>query len=89
MSASRVLIAAWLGLGLLSVSSVLLGNAGVGLLLAAAVLLSAFAKAWLIADNFMHLRHAPPLWRWLLLGWPLVLGALVLLTLWLQRSTAL
>jgi hypothetical protein len=86
MSTSQLLIGAWLGLVLLSVGSVQLGNAGVGLGLAAAVLLAALAKAWLIADNFMHLRHAPPLWRGLLLGWPLLVGALVLLTLWLQRG---
>jgi hypothetical protein len=49
-------------------------------------LLAALGKAWLIADGFMHLRHAPLLWRGLLLGWPLVVGALVLLTLWLQRA---
>ena len=85
MSTSQLLIGAWLGLVLLSVGSVQLGNAGTGLTLAAAVLLAALGKAWLIADNFMHLRHAPPLWRGLLLGWPLLVGALVLLTLWLQR----
>ncbi len=86
MSTSQLLIGAWLGLVLLSVGSVQLGNAGAGLGLAAAVLLAALAKAWLIADNFMHLRHAPPLWRGLLLSWPLLVGALVLLTLWLQRG---
>ena len=86
MSASQLLIGAWLGLVLLSVGSVQLGSAGAGLGLAAAVLLAALGKAWLIADNFMHLRHAPPLWRGLLLGWPLLVGALVLLTLWLQRA---
>lgn len=86
MSTSQLLIGAWLGLVLLSVGSVQLGNAGAGLGLAAAVLLAALAKAWLIADNFMHLRHAPPLWRGLLLGWPLLVGALVLLTLGLQRG---
>ncbi len=86
MSASQLLIGAWLGLVLLSVGSVQLGNAGAGLGLASAVLLAALVKAWLIADNFMHLRHAPPLWRGLLLGWPLLVGALVLLTLGLQRA---
>lgn len=86
MSTSQLLIGAWLGLVLLSVGSVQLGSAGAGLGLAAAVLLAALAKAWLIADNFMHLRHAPPLWRGLLLSWPLLVGALVLLTLWLQRG---
>lgn len=86
MPTSQVLIGAWLGLVLLSVASVQLGNTGAGLGLAAVVLLAALGKAWLIADNFMHLRHAPPLWRGLLLGWPLLVGALVLLTLWLQRG---
>jgi nitric oxide reductase NorF protein len=86
VSTSRVLILCWLGLVVLSVTSVQLGNAGAGLLLAAAVLLAALGKAWLIADGFMHLRHAPPLWRGLLLGWPLVVGGVVLLTLWLQRG---
>ncbi|MDP3844989.1 MAG: cytochrome C oxidase subunit IV family protein [Pseudomonas sp.] len=81
MVTSRVLILCWLGLVALSVSSVQLGNAGAGLLLAAAVLLAALGKAWLIADGFMHLRHAPPLWRGLLLGWPLVVGGVVLGTL--------
>ena len=86
MATSRLLILCWLGLVALSITSVQLGNAGAGLLLAAAVLLVALGKAWLIADGFMHLRHAPPLWRGLLLGWPLVVGGLVLLTLWLQRG---
>ena len=86
MATSPVLIVCWLGLVLLSVGSVQLGNAGGGLLLAMAILLAALGKAWLIADGFMHLRHAPLLWRGLLLGWPLVVGALVLLTLWLQRA---
>ena len=86
MATSPVLIVCWLGLVLLSIGSVQLGNAGGGLLLAMAILLAALGKAWLIADCFMHLRHAPLLWRGLLLGWPLVVGALVLLTLWLQRA---
>ena len=86
MATSPVLIVCWLGLVLLSIGSVQLGNAGGGLLLAGAILLAALGKAWLIADGFMHLRHAPPLWRGLLLGWPLVVGGLVLLSLWMQRG---
>ena len=86
MATSRVLLLCWLGLVALSVASVQLGNAGVGLPLAAAILLAALGKAWLITDGFMHLRHAPPLWRGLLLGWPLVVGGVVLGTLWLQRG---
>lgn len=81
MSASKILVACWLGLALLSVSTVLLGNAGATLALAGAVLLTAFGKAWLITDGFMELRHAPRPWRLLLLAWPLVLVLGVLLTL--------
>ncbi|MEZ3133238.1 cytochrome C oxidase subunit IV family protein [Stutzerimonas kunmingensis] len=81
MSASKTLVACWLGLALLSVSTVLLGNAGATLALAGAVLLTAFGKAWLITDGFMELRHAPQAWRLLLLAWPLVLVLGVLLTL--------
>lgn len=81
MSASTILIACWLGLAALSVASVQLGNSGTSLLLAAAVLLAALGKAWLITDGFMELRHAPRLWRWLLLGWPLTMAVGVLLAL--------
>lgn len=74
MSASKVLIACWLGLAVLSTATVLLGNAGSTLLLAAGVLAIALVKAWLITDGFMELRHAPRLWRLLLLGWPLAMA---------------
>ena len=84
MSASRTLILCWLGLALLSVASVQLGNSGATLSLAALVLLAALGKAWLITDGFMELRHAPRLWRGLLLGWPLTMAAGVLLTLQLS-----
>lgn len=81
MSASTTLMFCWLALAVLSVTSVQLGNAGATLLMASAVLLAALGKAWLIADGFMELRHAPRMWRWLLLGWPLAMAAGVLLTL--------
>lgn len=81
MSASTTLIACWLGLAALSVASVQLGNSGTSLMLASAVLFAALGKAWLITDGFMELRHAPRLWRWLLLGWPLAMAAGVLLAL--------
>lgn len=80
MSASRTLILCWLGLAVLSVASVQLGNSGATLVLVASVLLAALGKAWLITDGFMELRHAPRLWRGLLLGWPLAMGLGVLLT---------
>lgn len=39
----------------------------------------ACVKGWLVIDVFMGLRNAPKFWRWLLLGW-LVVVALVLTT---------
>ncbi|MCY1549607.1 Prokaryotic Cytochrome C oxidase subunit IV [compost metagenome] len=88
MSASRTLILCWLGLAVLSVASVQLGNSGATLVLVASVLLAALGKAWLITDGFMELRHAPRLWRGLLLGWPLAMGLGVLLTLLLSAQPA-
>ncbi|HCJ29594.1 MAG TPA: hypothetical protein DHV63_09935 [Pseudomonas sp.] len=81
MSASNVLILCWLGLAALTTLTVVLGSAGSTLLLAAGVLAVALAKAWLISDGFMELRHAPPMWRLLLLGWPLTMAAGILLAM--------
>lgn len=81
MSASVLLLLCWAGLAGLSAAGVLLGNAGSGPLLAAGVLLVALVKAWLIAERFMELRHAPRLWRGLLLAWPLCLAVGILLSL--------
>ena len=44
MSASKVLVACWLGLAVLSISTVVLGNAGATLALAGGVLLAAFGR---------------------------------------------
>ncbi len=81
MSASKVLIGCWLALALLSSATVLLGNAGSTLLLGGAVLVIALAKAWLITDGFMELRHAPLMWRLLLLGWPIAMAGGILLAM--------
>lgn len=83
MSASRVLLLCWLGLALLTTLTVVLGNSGSTLALAAGVLGLALIKAWLITDGFMELRHAPLPWRLLLLGWPLAMAAGILLALFL------
>ena len=85
MSASKILVGCWLGLAVLSVSTVLLGNAGATLALAAGVLLAAFGKAWLITDGFMELRHAPPAWRWALIGGLTLIVGLILLAYWLAE----
>lgn len=81
MSASKVLLGCWLGLAVFSVATVSLGHAGEARSLSFLVLLLALGKAWLIADGFMELRHAPRLWRGLLLGWPLAMSAGIWLTL--------
>ena len=90
LSSSRLLLGCWLTLVALSVTSVQLASYGTGLLLALLVLLAALVeqragplrgKAWLISEGFMELRHAPRLWRGVLLGWALVMVLGVLLSL--------
>ncbi|MBH1966868.1 MAG: cytochrome C oxidase subunit IV family protein [Pseudomonadales bacterium] len=85
MSVSRVLLICWAALATLSVCTVMLAHAGATWVLSMAILLVAVGKAWLIADGFMEMRHAPRLWRRLMLSWALVLAAIVGLTLILFR----
>ena len=81
MSASRLLLGCWLALMALTLASVQLAGSGTSMLLTLLVLLAALAKAWLISDGFMELRHAPRLWRGLLLCWALAMVLGVLLSL--------
>ncbi|WP_411387436.1 cytochrome C oxidase subunit IV family protein [Pseudomonas sp. MPB03] len=74
MSASRVLIACWMALAVLSSGTVALGQVATSGLVSIAILAVAVTKAWLIADGFMELRHAPRLWRRLVLSWAVVLA---------------
>ncbi|MGD8216920.1 cytochrome C oxidase subunit IV family protein [Pseudomonas thivervalensis] len=74
MSASRVLIACWILLAVLSTGAVALGQVAASGLVSLAILAVAVTKAWLIADGFMELRHAPRLWRRLVLSWAAVLA---------------
>ncbi|WP_422630806.1 cytochrome C oxidase subunit IV family protein [Pseudomonas mucidolens] len=67
--ASRWLLGCWVVLVGLSVGTVVFGAAGLGW----GVLLVAVGKAWVIADGFMEMRHAPWGWRGVLLAWPVVL----------------
>ncbi|KAA0944790.1 MULTISPECIES: cytochrome C oxidase subunit IV family protein [unclassified Pseudomonas] len=76
MSVSQLVMVCWAALVVLSVGTVMLGAPG----LWEAVLVLAVAKAWVIADGFMELRHAPGLWRGLLLGWPVVLVGVIAVT---------
>ncbi|MDR6924290.1 cytochrome C oxidase subunit IV family protein [Pseudomonas sp. BE134] len=85
MTVSRVLLVCWAALATLSVCTVVLAQVGATWLLSIAILLVAVGKAWLITDGFMEMRHAPRLWRRLMLSWALVLAAVVGLTLILFR----
>lgn len=77
MSASRVLIACWLTLAVLSTGTVALGQVAATGLVSIAILVIAVTKAWLIADGFMELRHAPRLWRRLVLSWAALLATVI------------
>ena len=81
MSASRLLLVCWAALATLSVCTVVLAQVGATWLLSVAILLVAVGKAWLITDGFMEMRHAPRMWRRLMVSWALVLAVVVGLTL--------
>jgi hypothetical protein len=81
MSASRFLLICWAALATLSVCTVVLAQMGATWLLSVAILLVAVGKAWLIADGFMEMRHAPRLWRLLMVSWAVVLAVVVGMTL--------
>ena len=81
MSASRVLITCWMALAVLSTGTVALGQVAASGLVSIAILAVAVTKAWLIADGFMELRHAPRLWRRLVLSWAVVLAIAISFTL--------
>jgi hypothetical protein len=81
MSASPVLIACWMALAVLSTGTVALGQVAASGLVSIAILAVAVTKAWLIADGFMELRHAPQLWRRLVLSWAVVLAIAISFTL--------
>jgi hypothetical protein len=40
---------------------------------------AAFLKGWVVINDFMALRQAPPLWRHLLVGWLVFVIAMILL----------
>lgn len=65
----------WLG------ESGLAGHAGMAPILIMFAL--AFIKGLLVILDFMGLRHAPQLWRRLLVGWLLVVTSLIMLAYWI------
>lgn len=48
------------------------------------MLVIAFIKGRLVVLDFMELRAAPKLWRFLLEGWLIVVGSLILLAYWIS-----
>ena len=48
------------------------GNDALGTLAVSGLMMLAVVKGWLVIDEFMGLRQAPPLWRRLMLGWLLL-----------------
>lgn len=77
MSASRLLIASWMLLALLSTGTVALGQMAATGVVSVAILAVAVTKAWVITEGFMELRHAPRLWRRLVLSWAAVLATAI------------
>ncbi|MCG6575698.1 hypothetical protein EGM97_13385 [Pseudomonas sp. AF32] len=77
MSTCRVLIVCWIALAMLSAGTVALGQANATGWVTFTLLTVAVAKAWVIADGFMELRHAPRLWRRLVLSWAVVLAVAI------------
>lgn len=45
----------------------------------------AFIKAFFVAYDFMELRHAPSLWRRLVLGWLVLVISAIMLAYWMAR----
>jgi len=80
VSTSRVLIICWTMLAVLSTATVALAQVAANELVAIVILAVAVTKAWLIADGFMELRHAPRGWRRLVLSWGVVLAVLISFT---------
>jgi hypothetical protein len=43
----------------------------------------AFIKGLLVSLDFLELRHAPALWRWVVVGWLILVLALIVLAYWI------
>lgn len=57
------------------------GLAGKGVVITIMVL--AFIKGLGVALEFMELKSAPALWRWVILGWLLTVTGIILATYWM------
>ena len=75
---------AWLALLIATAVTWWLGDSGAGGRAVAIVLGLAWIKGLLVIYEFMELRHAPRLWKRLLIGWLSVVVALIALAYWLS-----
>lgn len=77
MSASRRLVLVWLAMAILTLAAIPIGHAAdarpLGTALAATLLATVFAKAVLLLNDYLDLRHAP--------AWNAALRAAILLLL--------
>lgn len=74
----------WVALLVATVLTWLIGKTGhAGPLAVSAILVIAAIKGWMIIQDFMALRRVRLLWRGLVLGWLLVVLAVILIAYWL------
>jgi cytochrome c oxidase subunit IV len=68
----------WLALLALTALSFGLAESGLsGTAVLVPVLLATLVKGWVVIDRFMGLRQVVALWRWIVLGWLLVVLGLI------------
>lgn len=87
---SRSLTLAWLVLLAITATTYWLGGgrmqAATGSMVPVLVLCAlTFVKGLLVSLEFLELRHAPALWRWLVCGWLAVVLLLIALAFWVSR----
>lgn len=77
-----VLLVCWVVLMLATMATVYWGAQQSTLALQlAAILVIAIVKSGVIIDGFMELRHASVRWRMIMYGWPVVMSAVIAVTL--------
>ena len=87
---SRALTLAWLALLAITATPYWLGGgrvqAATGSMVPVLVLCAlTFVKGMLVSLEFLELRHAPALWRWLVCGWLAVVLLLIALAFWVSH----
>ena len=87
---SRALTLAWLVLLAITATTYWLGGwrteAATGSMVPVLVLCAlTFVKGMLVSLEFLELRHAPSLWRWLVCGWLALVLLLIALAFWVSR----